>query len=100
MFVQDDRLVVDYNAFGDHTVLESGTEVPAGDATVSMRLERTSRTAGTLHEVEIQLAPRTRRDDVDTARAEMARQRGPRPERPVSAANKSGSDRGRPVRTG
>ncbi|MYF42458.1 MAG: arylsulfatase [Acidimicrobiaceae bacterium] len=124
MFVQDDRLVVDYNAFGDHTVLESDTEVPTGDATVSMRLKRTSRTtgtleiaidgaecgrcdlpvfmgiisavgtsigrdhgsavsdryaapfpfSGTLHEVEIQLAPRTRRDNVNTARAEMARQ--------------------------
>ena len=124
MFVQEDRLVVDYNAFGDHTVLESGTEVPAGDATVSMRLRRTGRStgtleiaidgvecgrcdlpvfmgiisavgtsigrdygsavsdryaapfgfSGTLHEVEIQLAPRTRRDNVNTARAEMARQ--------------------------
>ena len=124
MFVQEDRLVVDYNAFGDHTVLESGTEVPAGDATLSMRLKRTSRTtgtleigidgaecgrcdlpvfmgiissvgtsigrdhgsavsdryvgpfpfSGTLHEVEIQLAPRTRRDNINTARAEMARQ--------------------------
>ena len=124
MFVQGNRLVVDYNAFGDHTVLESGTEVPAGDATVSMRLKRTSRAdgtleiaidgaecgrcdlpvfmgiissvgtsigrdhgsavsdryvgpfpfSGTLHEVEIQLAPRTRRDNVNTARAEMARQ--------------------------
>ena len=124
MFVQDDRLVVDYNAYGDHTVLESGAEVPAGDSTVSMRLRRTGRStgtleiaidgdecgrcdlpvfmgiisavgtsigrdygsavsdryaapfpfSGTLHEVEIQLAPRTRRDDVNTARAEMARQ--------------------------
>ncbi|MXW98156.1 MAG: sulfatase-like hydrolase/transferase, partial [Acidimicrobiaceae bacterium] len=124
MFVQGNRLVVDYNAFGDHTVLESGTEVPAGDATLSMRLKRTSRDtgtleiaidgaecgrcdlpvfmgiisavgtsigrdygsavsdryvgpfgfSGTLHEVEIQLAPRTRRDNVNTARAEMARQ--------------------------
>ena len=124
MFVQDDRLVVDYNAYGDHTVLESGTEVPAGDATVSMRLKRTGRAtgtleiaidgaecgrcdlpvfmgiisavgtsigrdhgsavsdryaapfpfSGTLHEVEIQLALRTRRDNVNTARAEMARQ--------------------------
>ena len=124
MFVQDDRLVVDYNAYGDHTVLESGTEVPAGDATLSMRLKRTSRTtgtlevaidgagcgqcelpvfmgiisavgtsigrdhgsavsdrytapfpfSGTLHEVEIRLAPRTRLDNVNSARAEMARQ--------------------------
>ena len=28
MFVQDDRLVVDYNAFDDHTVVESGVAVP------------------------------------------------------------------------
>ena len=124
MFVEDDRLVVDYNAFGDHTVLESGTEVPAGDATVSMLLKRTGRAtgtleiaidgaecgrcdlpvfmgiisavgtsigrdhgsavsdryaapfpfSGTLHDVQIQLVPRTRRDNINTARAEMARQ--------------------------
>ena len=124
VFVQNDRLVVDYNAFGDHTVVESVTEVPAGDSTVSMRIERLSRRtgaleiaidgvpcgrrdlplfmgmisslgasigrdhgsavsdrytgpfefSGTLHEVEIRQAPRTRRDDADTARTEMARQ--------------------------
>ena len=124
MFVQGDRLVVDYNAFGDHTVLESGIQVPTGEAIVSMRLRRTGRATGTLevaidgvecgrcdlpvfmgmisavgasigrdhgsavsdryaapfafsgslHTVEIQLAPRTRRDNINTARAEMARQ--------------------------
>ncbi len=31
MFVQNDRLVVDYNAFDDHTILESDVELPAGD---------------------------------------------------------------------
>ena len=30
VFVQDDRLVVDYNAFDDHTIVESDIEVPAG----------------------------------------------------------------------
>ena len=124
MFVQDDRLIADYNAFGDHIVLESTTDVPAGDATLSMRIKRTGRTTGTLelaidgvecgrcdlpvfmgvisgvgasvgrdhgsavsdryaapfafsgalHEVEIQLARRDRRDATNTARAEMARQ--------------------------
>ena len=28
VFVQDDRLVFDYNAFGDHTIVESDVEVP------------------------------------------------------------------------
>ena len=124
VFVQDDRLVVDYNAFGDHAILESSAEVPAGDSTLSVRLNRLSRTSGTaevaidgvecgridlpvfmgivssvgasigrdhgsavsdryegpfpftgtLHEVEIRLAPRTAADDANTARAEMARQ--------------------------
>ena len=124
VFVQDDRLVADYNAFGDHLVLESSMDVPVGDATLSMRIRRTGRTTGTLelaidgaecgrcdlpmfmgvvsgvgasigrdygsavsdryaapfafsgalHEVGIQLAPRTRRDNANTARAEMARQ--------------------------
>jgi arylsulfatase len=48
MFVQDDRLVVDYNAFGDHAILESATVVPAGDSTLSVHLRRRSRTSGTL----------------------------------------------------
>ena len=43
VFVQDDRLVVDYNAFNDHTILESDIEVPAGDSTVSFQLVRTGR---------------------------------------------------------
>ena len=40
LFVQDDRLVVDYNAFDDHTVVESDVEVPAGDSTLTLRLRR------------------------------------------------------------
>ncbi|MGI9612625.1 MAG: arylsulfatase [Acidimicrobiales bacterium] len=40
MFVQNGRLVVDYNAFDDHTVLESAVEVPVGDSTLSAHLER------------------------------------------------------------
>ena len=39
-FVQNGRLVVDYNAFGDHTIVESSIEVPAGDSTLAAHLER------------------------------------------------------------
>ncbi len=40
VFVQNERLVVDYNAFGDHTLVESSIEVPAGDSTLAVHLER------------------------------------------------------------
>jgi arylsulfatase len=40
LFVQNQRLVFDYNAFGDHTIIESSIEVPAGDCTLSVHLER------------------------------------------------------------
>ena len=46
IFVQNDRLVVDYNAFDDHTVLESDVEIPAGDAVLTVRLRRRSGMAG------------------------------------------------------
>ncbi len=124
VFVQDDRLVVDYNAFDDHTIVASTVEVPTGDSTLGVRLTRTgSRTGtvaltidgepcgtaelgfmmrmisslgaslgydhgspvsgryqgaypftGTLHDVEIVLAGRSRSDTATTARAEMSRQ--------------------------
>ena len=48
VFVQGDRLVVDYNAFGDHTILESAVPVPAGDAALSVSLARTGPRTGTL----------------------------------------------------
>ena len=48
MFVQEDRLVVDYNAFGDHSILESSAPVPDGDSTLSVRLHRRDRTSGSL----------------------------------------------------
>jgi arylsulfatase A-like enzyme len=41
VFVQGDRLVLDYNAFGDHHVVESGTEVPVGPSVVGVRFRRT-----------------------------------------------------------
>jgi len=40
VFVQNGRLAVDYNAFGDHTIVESDIEVPAGDVTLAVHLER------------------------------------------------------------
>ena len=46
VFVQDGRLVADYNAFDDHTVVESTIEVPAGDCELSVHLERNSRRTG------------------------------------------------------
>jgi arylsulfatase len=40
VFVQNERLVFDYNAFDDHTVVESDIEVPSGDCTLAVHLER------------------------------------------------------------
>ena len=46
VFVQQGRLVVDYNAFNDHTVIESTQAIPTGEAALHVRLERTGRTTG------------------------------------------------------
>ena len=46
VFVQDDRLVVDYKSFDHRTIVESTAEVPVGDSTLSVHLERDSRTTG------------------------------------------------------
>ncbi len=40
VFVQNDRLVVDYNAFDDHTVVESDVTIPPGDATLVAKIRR------------------------------------------------------------
>ena len=48
IFVQNDRLVVDYNAFCDHTIVESELPVPEGDSTLAVSFRRTSRDTGTL----------------------------------------------------
>jgi arylsulfatase len=47
VFVQDDRWVLDYNAFDDHTVLVSDLEVPAGDSTLTLRIRRGDGASGT-----------------------------------------------------
>jgi arylsulfatase A-like enzyme len=39
-FLDGDTLMFDYNAFDDHTVAESTSEVPAGQSTVGVRFER------------------------------------------------------------
>ncbi|MDE0441130.1 MAG: arylsulfatase [Gammaproteobacteria bacterium] len=46
VFIQADRLVLDYNAFGDHTVVESTVPVRTGDVLVSAHLRRTSGSPG------------------------------------------------------
>ena len=48
VFVQGDRLVLDYNAFDDHTVVESTVEVPTGESQLGVRLARTGRSTGTV----------------------------------------------------
>jgi arylsulfatase len=42
LFVQDDRLVFDYNAFDDHTIVTSEVEVPAGASVLGLEFRRTA----------------------------------------------------------
>jgi arylsulfatase A-like enzyme len=46
VFVQNSRLVVDYNAFDDHSIVESEVVVPEGDSVLSVKIVRTSNTSG------------------------------------------------------
>jgi len=46
VFVQDSRLVVDYNAFNDHSVLESDNALVSGENELSVLVERLNKTAG------------------------------------------------------
>jgi arylsulfatase A-like enzyme len=46
LFVQGGRLVLDYNAFGDHVVVESDVEIPAGDVVAGVRMRRGDGFAG------------------------------------------------------
>ena len=48
MFVQNGRFVVDYNAFGDHTVVESPVPVPNGVVALGVRLRRGENRTGTV----------------------------------------------------
>jgi arylsulfatase len=55
-FVQHERLVLDYNAFDDHTVVESAVAVPAGSVELTVKVRRTSGRTGTA-ELEIDGEP-------------------------------------------
>jgi len=48
VFVQNDKLVVDYNAFDDHTILESEIDVPAGSCELVLAIRRTGGRTGTM----------------------------------------------------
>ncbi len=48
MFVQGGRFVVDYNAFGDHTVIESTVPVPTGGVSLGVHLRRGEGRNGTI----------------------------------------------------
>ncbi|MEO1059299.1 MAG: sulfatase/phosphatase domain-containing protein, partial [Actinomycetota bacterium] len=48
VFVQNGRLVADYNAFGDHTLVESDVDLPSGDTVVTVGLRSAKRRAGVL----------------------------------------------------
>jgi arylsulfatase A-like enzyme len=48
LFVQNDRLVVDYNAFDDHSILESDIAVPDGTSALSARFRRSDGRAGAI----------------------------------------------------
>ena len=46
VFVQNSRLVVDYNAFNDHSIVESEITVPPGESVLSVKIARTSSSTG------------------------------------------------------
>ena len=48
VFVQDDRLVVDYNAFDAHTIVTSDVAVPEGESTLTVRFRRGEAMAGSI----------------------------------------------------
>jgi arylsulfatase len=52
LFVQNDRLVFDYNAFNDHTIIESDVAVPTGASELAVKLRRGDGRHGTA-EIEI-----------------------------------------------
>jgi hypothetical protein len=48
IFVQDNKLVVDYNAFDDHLIVESDIDVPAGSSALGVHVRRTGSKLGTI----------------------------------------------------
>jgi arylsulfatase len=49
VFVQDDRFVVDYNAFDDHTVVVSDVKLPVGDVELTLGVRRGDGRSGSMH---------------------------------------------------
>ncbi len=47
LFIQNDRLVFDYNAFDDHQVVDSDIDVPVGPCVVGVRVRRRDNRTGT-----------------------------------------------------
>ena len=45
LFIQNDKLVFDYNYFGDHFIVESTVNVPVGDSVVGVRFRRAKKDA-------------------------------------------------------
>ncbi len=56
VFVQNDRLVVDYNSFDDHTLVESDVAVPTGRVELRARFRRGEKRRGSV-ELEVEGAP-------------------------------------------
>ena len=53
LFVQNDRLVFDYNAFDEHVVLESDIPVPVGTSSVAVKVRRQGgRTGAAMLEID------------------------------------------------
>ena len=86
LFVQNDRLVFDYNAFNDHTIIESDVAVPAGSSELTVKVRRANGRHGAA-EIEIDGRP--------VGRAEL-----PLFMRMISSVGPSvGHDHGSPVST-
>ena len=85
-FVQNNRLVVDYNAFDDHTIIKSETEIPEGNSTLTVIFRRGEGRAGSC-ELKI--------NDIPSGQAEF-----PLYMRMISSIGQSiGSDHGSQVST-
>lgn len=56
VFVQNDRLVVDYNSFDDHSVVESDKELPVGESELRARFRRGDGRSGSV-ELEVDGTP-------------------------------------------
>ena len=48
IFVQNNKLVVDYNAFDDHLIVESDIDVPVGSSALGVHVRRTGAKTGTI----------------------------------------------------